>query len=325
MSKSGTIAFSYFFNQEGLATKIEDSQATREAIVPDLQWTHLYHIKKSTANWLRSEVNHLDNLAVNALIAEETRPRIVEMERGLLIILRGIAESKLSDKEMVSIRLWIDGERVISIQKKSMIAVLEIQQQIESGEIIIHNSGEFLSYLINFIASDISKIVYSLGEKIDEIEEEILKNRNLKFRETILNARSTLTIYRRYLAPQREVISKLRNCSYNWISASSKRYLQENYDNFGRVIDEIDEVLSRAKILHDELSHALNEKISRNTFKFTVVATIFMPLTFITGLFGMNFTNIPGLQNEYGFYIVSLLMLVIAMIQLSFFRKKDWF
>jgi zinc transporter len=324
MSRPGHILFSYSFDKEGTATKINSSHVAQEAMSSQLCWVHLDYNHKSTAHWLQTKVNYLDSMVIKALLADETRPRLVEFDRGLLIILRGVVQNKNLAREMVSIRLWIDGERIITIQKKPMASILELQQQIEEG-LKIENSGQFLHHLTNLTISDISGLIYSLGEKIDEVEDEVIETRNLKFREDNLSARSSLTIYRRHLAPQKEVISKIRSCKYHWVDETSIRHFQENYEHISRSLDEIEEVLMRSKILHDELSHALNEKISRNTFKLSIFTMTFMPLTFLTGVFGMNFKDIPGLEMEYGFHITCIVMLAIAAIQLIFFRKGEWF
>lgn len=324
MPKPGHIIFAYSFDEEGRSTKISSDKAAEEVRNHKLSWTHLDYNHKATAKWLQTKVSYLDSIVINALLADETRPRIVEFPHGLLIILRGVALDKGAKQDMVSIRLWIDDERIITIQKRPLNSISELQKMIDDG-LAIQNSGQFLNHLVSQIISDISKMVYSSGDKIDDVEEEVMETRDLKFREHILHTRSTLTIFRRYLTPQKETISRIRNCSYHWVDETTSRHFQENYEQISRVVDEVDEVLMRSKILHDELSHALNEKISRNTFKLSMITMIFMPLTFITGVFGMNFENIPGLKNYYGFYGACGFMILIVTIQLLLFRKKDWF
>jgi len=319
------ILFSYSFNENGDAVKIDDSKVANELKNPSLSWVHLDGGNKSTKKWLQKEVDYLDSLIIDALIAEETRPRIVRFEHGMLLILRGINEIKNSKtSEMVSVRMWIDSERVITIQKRPMKSIFEIEKKINDG-FKIKNSGEFLYNLITLTLQNISEYIYATGENIDEIEQEVLNTRNMKYREVITHTRSQLTVSRRYLSPQKDVILSLRNCQYPWIDEYAIRHFQEDSDQIIHTIEEVDEVLMRSKILHDELSHALNEKINNNMFKLSMIAIIFMPLTFITSLFGMNFQKIPGAGNPNGFYITCIVMTILTIAQMVFYKKKDWF
>jgi zinc transporter len=243
----------------------------------------------------------------------------------MLLILRGINEIKNSKtSEMVSVRIWIDKERVITIQKRPMKSIFEIEKKINDG-FKIKNSGEFLYNLITLTLQNISEYIYATGEGIDEIEQEVLTTRNMKYRDIIVHTRSQLTVSRRYLSPQKDVILSLRNCQYPWIDEYAIRHFQEDADQIIHTIEEVDEVLMRSKILHDELAHALNEKINNNMFKISMITIIFMPLTFITSLLGMNFQKIPGAGNPNGFYITCIIMLIITIAQMLFYKKKDWF
>lgn len=327
MSRLGHIIFSYSFDSQGKATKIVKDKVAEEIRNQGLSWVHLDGKSVMAAKWLQTKVNYLDNIIINALIAEETRPRVIEFPHGLLIILRGVGVEQENEhqQEMVSVRMWIDSERIITIQRRDMKSLFVLQKEVEEGIKLIENSGQFLNYLVNQTINDISDLVFVSSQKIDDVEQEILDTHNLKFREHILHTRSNFTTFRRYLTPQKETISRIRSCQYHWVDELTVRHFQENYDQINRVIDEVDEVLLRSKILHDELSHALNEKINRNMFKISFITMIFMPLTFITGFFGMNFDNIPGIKNPDGVYITSVLMIFVAVVQLFFFKRKDWF
>ncbi len=332
MTKSDCIIFSYSFDADGRATKLGNEMASKELKSKDLSWVHLDGKSKETKKWLNEEVTYLDHLIIDALTVDETRPRIIEFDRGLLIILRGINVQQKDLKnsnnsrpqDMVSMRMWIDEERIITIQRRGMKSIFDLRDQIDGGK-VIKNCSDFLHYLITQILLSTSPFLYSLGERIDLIEQDVAVSHNLKFRDEILHTRSQLTIFKRYLTPQKEVIARLQNSSCPWIDELARRHFHENFDQITHMIEEAEEVSSRSKILHDELSHDLNEKINRNMLKLSLVALIFMPLTFFTGVYGMNFRSIPGADNPYGFYIFCATMLLIASLQIMFFKRKDWF
>lgn len=322
---SNHILFSYSFNKEGKASSLDNKQIPVELKNPNLSWVHLDGSNKNSKKWLEKEVDYLDHLIIEALTASETRPRLLRFEHGILLILRGISDVKsIKKSEMVSIRLWIDNERIISIQRRPMKSIFELEKKI-NNDLLILSSTEFLSNFLNMTLQDISEFIYSTGEVIDKIEQEVMTTHDMKFREKIVHTRSQLTVSRRYLAPLKEVISNLRSCKYEWVNDFTIRHFQESYEKITHIIEETDEVLIRSKILNDELSHALNEKINHNMFKLSLIAIIFMPLTFITSLFGMNFVKIPWSDNPNGFYIACFLMIIITIVQLFLFKRKDWF
>lgn len=320
------ILFSYIFDKKGNAKKINGDEVAQQLKNPNLSWVHLDANNKNTAKWLNDKVDYLDHLIINALIAEDPRPRILKFDHGILVILRGLNYNKNSkSSDMVSIRMWIDKERIISIQKRPMKSIYEIENTLNEGVLNISDSGIFLLNIIKLTINDIANYIYSTGEKIDDIEQKVIISRNMKYRDTILNTRSQLTISKRYLTPLKDVIIQTCSLEYDWINDFHIRNFHESSDQIIHVIEEVDEVLIRAKILHDELTHTLNEKINRNMFKISIIAMIFMPLTFITSLFGMNFQRIPGSDNPNGFYLICLVLLMITALQMLFFRKKDWF
>jgi zinc transporter len=323
----GHILFSYAFNAEGKAIKLDNEKVAEELRNEGLAWVHLDANKKSAKNWLEREVSYLDHLIMDALLEEETRPRIMKFDNGLLIILRGINLDKNAEPEdMVSIRMWIDNDRIITVQRRNMKAVFEIKNKIEAGK-EIKNSGEFLYNLLYEILNITSPFLYALGEKIDLLEEKIMTTHDAKFREEILQARTQSTIFRRYLAPQKDVISKLCNTEQKWITDWAKRHFQENLDHITHMIEEVDETRERSQILHDELANALAERLNKNMYTLSIITAIFMPLTFISGVFGMNIGGVPGVgENENHAFIICMFgMLIVALLQVFFFKKRQLF
>lgn len=325
MNKHSHIIFSYAFDGAGEMKKLDGDNTSGELENDGLAWVHLDANNKLTKKWLEKEVSYLDHLIIDALLAEETRSRIIEFDNGLLIILRGVNLNKNSEPEdMVSIRMWVDDVRIITVQRRDMKAVFDLRDNIESGK-KIKNSGEFLYNLLYQILSSTEPFLYDLNEKIDKLEEQIAASHNINLRERILQIRSQSAVFKRYLAPQKDVIGKLRSSNYVWIDEWSKRHFQENQDQITRIIEEADEARERSQILCDELSNALGEKLNRSMYKLSLITAIFMPLTFITGLFGSNVGGIPGSNYHKAFFVLSLSLLALAAIQVYFIKKKDWF
>jgi zinc transporter len=323
MTKATPILFSYAFDSEGKPHKIGNNKASKEIENDGLAWAHLDAENDAAKSWLKKEVNYLDHLIIDALLAQETRPRIMEFSGGLLIILRAVNLDKNSEPEdMVSIRIWIDGDRIITIQRREAEAVYEIAKQLDQDK-IIKNSGEFLYNLLYQILQKTSPFLYALNEKIDELEEKIMTTHDMQFREEILQIRTQSAVFKRYLSPQREVISKLRTINQGWIDDWSKRHFQENFDQITHLLEEADEASNRSQILHEELSNAMSERLNKSMYKLSMISIIFMPLTFVTGLFGMNVGGIPGSENEAAFYICTFVTLAVVLIHLLILKTKN--
>lgn len=324
-SNNSPVLFSYNFDTNGKANRLSKNQTSNELMNRDLSWAHLDCNHALTKKWLESEVFYLDHLIIDALTAEETRPRIAEFEDGLLIILRAVNLNKNSEPDdMVSVRIWIDAERIITAQRRDSKALSDLRNKIEAGK-VIKNSGEFLYNLIYETLNITSPFLYDLNEKIDVLEEKILTTHDAKLREEILDIRFQSTAFKRYLVPQKEVIAKLRTCNYQWIDTWALRHFQENYDQITHMIEEAEEARDRSQILNEELANALTSKLNKNMYKLSLITIIFMPLTFLTGLFGMNVEDIPGAEEPNAFWICFLGMMAIAAMQILFFKRKDWF
>lgn len=322
MAIESPILFSYAFNEEGNASIVNEKTASKEIENEGLAWVHLDGENWLAKEWLEKEVNYLDHLIIDALLAQETRPRVMEFDEGLLIILRAINHNKDAvPEDMVSLRIWIDRDRVITIQRHEVRAVYEMAERLEQGK-IIHNSGEFLYNLLNQIVNKTSPFLYEMNEKIDVLEEKILNTHDMKFREEILQLRSQSAIFKRYLTPQRDAIAKLRHTEYSWIDDWAKRHFQENYDQITQLVEEVEEAANRSQILQDELANAMGERLNQSMLKLSMISIIFMPLTFITGLFGMNVGGIPGSTNSAAFSFYAFVMLAIILLYLIVLKTQ---
>ncbi|MCE2688010.1 MAG: zinc transporter ZntB [Rickettsiales bacterium] len=335
MNNQQPVIFSYSFEEQGSILALEDNQIATELENSNLSWVHLDGNATSTKYWLEANVSYLDHLIIDALLAQETRSRIMEFEGGLLIILRGVNTNiDANPDDMVSLRIWVDQYRVITIQKREMNALFDFKNNLERGR-KIKGSGEFLYNLIYQILSEISTEMLNLSQRLDKLEDLTLnndkKNNGKKtlqgqlLKNELLELRSQFVTFKRYLSPQKEVIHKLKNCEYLWINDWAKRHFQENYDQITRMIEETDELKERSKILNDEIVNIINDKLNRHMYKISLITVIFMPLTFLTGLFGMNVGGIPASQSPFGFIIFTSLMIFIAILQVIFFKKRDWF
>lgn len=198
---------------------------------------------------------------------------------------------------------------------------------------LFRNSDFILQAILDKIIDNYFPVIDSLDGRIDDIEEHVLSaNANRTVLSDIIVAKRQLAAFRRIMGPQRDVISKLIHTSHPAISKSSLFYFRDIYDHLIRVTETIDSHRdSMSNILeayYSILSHQMNENSNKINFvmqRLTIITTIFMPLTFIAGIYGMNFDNMPERKWTYGYFGVLSVMLGITLFMIYLFRKRKWF
>ncbi len=285
-----------------------------------VSWIHLNATHAQSEEWLKAN-SRLDPIVVEALLAEETRPRISETEHGVVIILRGVnLNNNAEPEDMVSIRLFINNQQIISVRKRRLKGVVAIENELLHGG-GPKTSGEFLEKLIEHLILNMEPAVATMNKHIDDVEEVLPDAVDIKDREQLAALRRQATIFKRYLSPQKEVLEKLKNSNFPWLSKINKRNIHEDLEHLIRFIEDIDEIKERAQIVHDELRHSSSERLNRNMYIITVFSAIFLPLSFLTGLFGVNLAGIPKASDPWSFPIFTAFIILCTLIFILVFKK----
>jgi len=318
--------FAYSFDTKGGGKLIIENDISCFFKGNEFSWLHLdvKNIDEAKA-FFRKEDANLDSLIMNALLDEETRPRMVKVQDSALIILRGVNLNTNADPEdMVSIRLWINENKIISTCLRQLKAVSDFKLKIQADK-GPRNVGDFVFMLIDTLFSNIEPVLLKLDDETDGIEELILDNPKVEnLRNDIVTVRKRAIKFRRYMAPQRDAISQLRMADFKWLSDTHTRHLQESNNQITRYVEDLDVIRERAQIVQDELSNILSEKLSKNMYVLSLVAAIFLPLGFLTGLLGINIGGMPGAENPNAFLIFSFILVVLVGLQIWIFKKLDW-
>jgi len=179
--------------------------------------------------------------------------------------------------------------------------------------------------LTHALFSRIEPVLLKLDDETDAIEEKILENADRNLREDIITVRKQAIMFRRYMAPQRDAISQLRMAGFTWLSETHARHLQESYNQMTRYVEDLDAIRERSQIVKDELANILADKLNKNMYVLSVIAAIFLPLGFLTGLLGINLGGMPGAENPDAFWVFSGLLVAVVSLQIWIFKKLDWF
>lgn len=313
--------YGYYFNSNvnnGKITSLTDLDVNNQ------YWLHFDYTQQSTKTWLENE-SRLPSVVVNALLDEESRPRATLFGDGLLISLRGVNLAANSDPEdMVSIRLWLTKDNVISTRRRTLLSTKDLADDFDNGK-GPKSSTQLVALLSDLLITRMSNTIYEIEDKVSEIEENILTSSSYQLRNELSDIRRQIISLRRYLSPQREALTQLISDKITLFSSEEKIQLRESIDHLIRFIEDLDSIKDRAIVCQEELTNSLTEQMNNRMFVLSVVAAIFLPLGFLTGLLGINVGGIPGTNNDSAFTIFIGLLIIVVLGQVWLFKKKRWF
>ena len=273
--------------------------------------------------WL-SKKSGLDEVISAALTEEDSRPRCTPFHEGLLLGLRGVNLSPGANPEdMVGIRIWFEKDRIISSRKRRILSISDMQAAIEQGD-GPKDMGDFLVQITGTIMGRMRHVIDDLEDGVADMEEQILTTESHQLRSQLAGLRRQAISFRRYLAPQREALSRLLTEKIPWIDDGSRIRIREVSDQLARYLEDLDEARDRAAVTQEELVSRLSEQMNNKMYLLSIVAAIFLPLGFLTGLLGINVGGIPGADSKLGFTIFIILLLLVVAFQLWLFKKKKW-
>jgi zinc transporter len=291
-------------------------------VVSGFTWFHI----QADAPDSKECLHHLglQNEIIDALCTTETRPKAMQFGDGMLVYLRGINRNPDADPEdMVSLRLWISDKMVISARRKDrkLLSVQDVKEELEHGT-IPSSPMDLTLKIITKIADRISETVDVLDEELTEFE--ALDKSEKQDRIKLSMVRRQAAAIRRYLAPQRDALDAIYrfNKSLNQQQAFE---LRDQTDRMTRYVEDLDLAKERAMVLQDELRNRIAEQQGMRMYVLSLVTAIFLPLSFLTGVFGMNVAGLPGTEEPNAFFYLATAMLILAIILLVSMLWKKWF
>jgi zinc transporter len=287
---------------------------------PGFVWLHVEGVGHGTPF---AVPGHVPEMAASALLASETRPRCDEVDDAVLINLRGTAFDTMQDSDgLVSIRVWVEAKRVTSVSRHRLAALAKVEAAMRAGR--LKDGGDFVAVLAQAISTELDPQVADLGDQLDDCEGMLDDGNIYEMRRQIARLRSQAIILRRFVAPDRDALAEMAQLEFNWISKDDRLHLREAADRFARMAEELEAVRERAALLHEQLTDLRAEKIDQRSLAIAVTAFIFLPLTFITGLLGMNVDGIPFAKETWAFWGVVGFCVVIGAAVLSWFAYRHW-
>lgn len=266
---------------------------------------------------------YVPDLAAHALIASETRPRCEEIDQGALVNLRGNALEPMQDSDgLVSIRVWVEANRVTSVTRNPLAALAMVEAAMRDGRLA--DGGDFVAALAQAISTELDPQIAELGDRLDDCEGMFETADIYALRRKIAALRVQAITLRRFVAPDRDALASMAQLPFGWISKDDRMQLREAADRFARMAEELESVRERAALLHEQLTDLRAEIVDRRSLAIAMIAFIFLPLTFITGLLGMNVEGIPFASEGWAFWGVTGFCLLVALLVIGWFAVRQW-
>ncbi|MCW8884477.1 MAG: zinc transporter ZntB [Motiliproteus sp.] len=323
MSKIALL-YGFQFDGNGRGVPVDEEQL-RNGIPQSKEpiWLHFDYTSSECADWMYTK-SALDSVVCDALLSEESRPRTSQIEQGLLIALRGVNLSPGSDPEdMVGVRIWTDGNVIVSTRKRQLLSVHDIADALIKGA-GPKTVGDFLISLSDGLMTRMQTTIDDTEDQVASIEEELIEFGDFRMRSRISALRRTVISLRRYLAPQREAMAQMQNAKVSWLTEDDRQSLREVSDHLIRYIEDLDSVRDRAAVAQEELANRLSEQMNSRMYLLSMITAVFLPLGFLTGLLGINVGGMPGADNPEAFWVVIFLLSTVVAIQIYYFKWKNW-
>lgn len=286
-------------------------------------WVHLDRHGAEARKWL-SEDSDVDPAICQALLASESRPRVLAVGEALLVIMRGVnLNPGAQPDDMVALRLWIDGKRVISLRHRKIMAIDDLRKGIAAGQGPT-DAGDFLVQIADRLLNRIAPVISGIDDRVDALEESVLTAESAALRGELAEVRHATIGLRRYLAPQRDAMSRLMAERTPWLEDIHRAFLREIADRTTRHVEDLDGARERAAVTHDELQNRLSEQMNKTMYLLTIVAALLLPPSLVTGLFGINVGGMPGLDHPWAFAIVAAIVVGMVTAEYLLLRHLKW-
>ena len=315
------------FNLEKL---VEKKLVNREIPPVEPYLVNWYDIRGLHDVSLVEKIGHTFNihpLVLEDILNPHQRPKFDGYESGFFIVSRAISLDSESIKiKTEQIAFYVGQDFVISFQEDENDTFSGVKERVRSARGKIRfKKADFLTYaLLDNIVDHYYHVLDGIEEVIDDLEDEILSDVDGDTKSKIHHLKREMLTLRRSVTPLREAINRFAKTDSDFVQETTQLFLRDLYDHTVQVMDAIETYRDTLTGLQDLYLSEISFKMNNVMQVLTIIATIFIPLTFLAGIYGMNFKYMPELEWENGYFVFWGLMIVIALSLLYFFKKKNW-
>ena len=307
MSKNKGLVYACIFDGRGSGKVIGWEDIKSWDASQGTIWIHMNYAVTDARQWLMGK-SGIDAIYCEALMADEPRPRVAKIGSSLLLILRGVNLNPDSNPEdMVSVRIWVESNRIISLQRRKLMAVQDIQDSLANGD-GPRDPGDFLAHLTENLIQRMAGTIEELEDALDAAEDEVLTLAGGSETANLSDIRHAALTLRRYLSPQREVLENIHSIEMKWLGKNQRSKIREVADKTARFTEDLNLIRERAAVIQDEIKNILSQQMNRSIFMLAILSAVLLPMGLVTGLLGINVAGIPGAESPFAFLVVVLIL-----------------
>ncbi|MBX7533665.1 zinc transporter ZntB [Qipengyuania sp. 1XM1-15A] len=301
----------------------EEAQAWQPAAPGEVLWLHLCRNRPGVQAWLEEQL-HVPEPTAELLTSDQTRPRAFRDGETLVGTLRGINFNPGAEPEdMISMQLWCDGRRLVTLRRHPLQTPREVMAMLDRGS-GPPDAGATITLLAELMIARMSQSIVDMNFVLDTLEDEDPEKDPEGMLKRISTIRRNCLGLKRHMAPQHEALEQISRDSPYWFEEEDRREIAESIARLRRYLDDIDISKESALVLQDELRARSLASSEHATYMLTIVAGIFLPLGFLTGLLGINVGGMPGMDDPDAFWRVVALCLFLFVALIVVFRRLRW-
>lgn len=294
---------------------------------PTVTWVNIDGLHDVSVIEKLGKAFDLHPLLLEDIVSTAQRPKFEDYDKNLFLVLKMLRfrEDQVAvETEQVS--LVVAPSFVLSFQERVGDVFDSVRDRIRNGKGRIRKLGaDYLAYgLLDAIVDSYFLVLERLGEKIENLEDELVGDPSQETLRQLHTLKREMITLRRSIWPLRELVGGLQRSDSTLIAESTNVYLRDVYDHTIQIIDTIESFRDMVSGMLDIYLSSVSNRMNAVMKVLTIIATLFIPLTFIAGVYGMNFENMPELEWRYGYAVVWGVMIVIACVMLVYFRRKKW-
>jgi zinc transporter len=311
-----------FVSGDGSAVEMPLAEAVNLHVGTSFVWIHLDGVDPLAINWINGQ-DAIPHVIKSALTAAETRPRCDVIGEGALLNLRGVGANWAGDGDaLVSVRLWASANRCISLAYRCPTSVERVTTRFLNGE--IQDPGDLLAAFAEANTDLLDPEVTDLSDALDDFELKLEKVSLFQTRRKVAEVRAKSIAFRRFVAPQKTALERLAIAPVTWLDDTDRAHLRDAADRAARMAEELEAVRERSALMHEEITDRRAEQMDARALLIAIVALVFLPLTFITGLLGMNVDGIPLAREPWAFWGVVAFCAVVGIGMTIYFVRAHW-
>jgi magnesium transporter len=323
-SKINIVRYSETFFEEKEISSIKDFQIEKDK--KGITWLNIDGLQDIKLFEDIGKLFGLHPLILEDILNTDQRPKMEDYGDYLYIVLKNFYGQKNENLLSDQVSIVLGKDFVLSFQERESDLEESIREKISKNKGRIRKEGaDYLAHaIIDNVVDNYFAVLENMEEKIEDLEDDLVKDPSRSTLQTIHLLKRELIQLRKSLWPLREAVSSLQRSESPLINKSTVAYFKDIYDHTIAIIDTVETFRDMLSGMLDIYLSTISNRLNEVMKVLTIIATIFMPLTFIAGVYGMNFKYMPELEWRFGYFGILGIMLIVALLMVRYFKKKKW-